>query len=53
MFCIVQGIPLSLVPRLGTTYVYLLSLVASDKVFPGAEPKCIVLYIFSIAPAHT
>ena len=29
-------------------YVYLLSLVASDKVFPGAEPKCIVLYILAL-----
>ena len=45
MFCIVQRIPLSFVPRLGTT---LLSLVASDKVFPGAEPKCIVLYILAL-----
>ena len=35
-------------------YVYLISLVLGiNQVFPGAQPKCVVLYIFNTAPTHT
>ena len=34
-------------------YVYLISLVLGNQVFPGAQPKCIILYMFNTAPTHT
>ena len=34
-------------------YVYLISLVLGNQVFPWAQPKCVVLYIFNTAPTHT